>query len=352
MPNFIEEIQIGNFRGVEDLDIQDLSTINILVGDNNSGKTSVLEAIKLLASPRDIGSFIRTITSRTNRTNKSDLIDTISSAFKKEDDSFYIKMGCTREKDKIELTLIGKIKVLIDLSESNENQANDEKIFGLNVKVLKNEETLESTEKKIKPGQKFEIKDEAEIYHAIFMPVTVSLYASCIKFYPDVVKFDKKDLFIQTLQIFDKDIKDITIIDDMIWVHHNKKQTMPLFSYGSGVQKSLLISILLVLAQDGIILIDEIESAIHSKALTEVFSFIIKACKELNVQMFATTHSLEAVDKLLKAGGYEEEAQNTNDLIRIITLRDNEITGKTTARVLTGKEAFYKRDTYEMELRI
>ena len=47
-------------------------------------------------------------------------------------------------------------------------------------------------------------------------------------------------------------------------------------------------------------MIDEIESALHVTALTRVFELLIHNCKAYNVQVFATTHSLEAVDAILE----------------------------------------------------
>ena len=44
----IQDIKIENFRGITSLEIQDFKKINIFVGKNNCGKTSVLEALFLV----------------------------------------------------------------------------------------------------------------------------------------------------------------------------------------------------------------------------------------------------------------------------------------------------------------
>lgn len=43
----IDQLIIENFRGINHIEVNDLRRINIFVGENNSGKTSVLEAIFL-----------------------------------------------------------------------------------------------------------------------------------------------------------------------------------------------------------------------------------------------------------------------------------------------------------------
>ena len=47
MPNIVlKDLHIKNFKGIKDLFFDDLVEINLLVGESNSGKTTVLEAIK------------------------------------------------------------------------------------------------------------------------------------------------------------------------------------------------------------------------------------------------------------------------------------------------------------------
>lgn len=46
----LKTVKIENFRGFESFELQNLGRLNLLVGKNNSGKTSILEAIRLLCS--------------------------------------------------------------------------------------------------------------------------------------------------------------------------------------------------------------------------------------------------------------------------------------------------------------
>ncbi len=49
----IHSIEIDGYRGFDRFEMNDLGLVNLLVGRNNSGKTSVLEAIYLLTSKGD-----------------------------------------------------------------------------------------------------------------------------------------------------------------------------------------------------------------------------------------------------------------------------------------------------------
>ena len=49
----LDNVTIDGFRGLRNLRLDELGLINILVGKNDSGKTSVLEALSILCNPLD-----------------------------------------------------------------------------------------------------------------------------------------------------------------------------------------------------------------------------------------------------------------------------------------------------------
>lgn len=51
---YINSLDIQSFRGISSLQLDQLSSINILTGDNNSGKTSVLEVIESYSNPESL----------------------------------------------------------------------------------------------------------------------------------------------------------------------------------------------------------------------------------------------------------------------------------------------------------
>ena len=46
----VRDLSIKNYRCFEDFYVDSLAQVNLIVGDNNSGKTSFLEAIYLLVN--------------------------------------------------------------------------------------------------------------------------------------------------------------------------------------------------------------------------------------------------------------------------------------------------------------
>ena len=98
---------------------------------------------------------------------------------------------------------------------------------------------------------------------------------------------------IVTMRYLNKNGVPVPVVDT------DTREAVPLSEYGDGMKKALAMMEAVLKAENGVLLIDEYESAIHPSAMDSVFSFILKASKELNIQLFMTTHSLEALDKLL-----------------------------------------------------
>ena len=62
---FLKSMEINQFRGIQQLTVSDFSNINLIVGDNNSGKTTFLEAIELLFARAQLNSIRNVINQRT-----------------------------------------------------------------------------------------------------------------------------------------------------------------------------------------------------------------------------------------------------------------------------------------------
>ena len=90
-------------------------------------------------------------------------------------------------------------------------------------------------------------------------------------------------------------------------IEHRRFGNVPLYAYGDGMKKIFSLAAHLLDAKDGILLIDEIETSLQSSNLQHVFTWLLHACRQLHVQLFATTHSLEAVSALVSCAVEDTE---------------------------------------------
>lgn len=71
MNTHIKSFNIYDFRGIKNLKLNDLKGINIITGDNNSGKTSVLEVINYLSGVDSLSNLAYSTTRGVNDYNQA-----------------------------------------------------------------------------------------------------------------------------------------------------------------------------------------------------------------------------------------------------------------------------------------
>ena len=82
---------------------------------------------------------------------------------------------------------------------------------------------------------------------------------------------------------------------------HKRLGRTPLSIFGDGLRHVFILAGAVAAVKGGLLLVDELETAIHTDMLHNVFDWLVKACIQSDVQLFATTHSLETVDAVIGA---------------------------------------------------
>lgn len=371
----IKEFNADNYRGIKDLSLKNLSDINIIVGNNNSGKSSLLESLLLISAPSNFSNVL--IVSRMRdriggvTTGSPIMFDSFLYLFNKKSDILNIKLSMILDNRLVGMEISGRTSnAIIDLNELPRyirNKRNDI----TETKALLETEEIEVFNGKLswdiegEQGTFLEYNNEEDIsYHKYIRmvefkkrePIINVVHLSIIDHIVDntfrniTSNSSITKEVVQVLNTFDEDIIDLKIVEQdykrfVQTVESKSMGNMPLSVYGDGIKKVIAIANAIVGAKDGILLIDEIETSIHKSAMLKVYSWMIDSIKKYNVQLFITTHSMEVVDEMLLAN---EDAIN-NDMVRVITLIKKE--NQTVTRVLTGKKAMQVREDYDMELR-
>lgn len=92
------------------------------------------------------------------------------------------------------------------------------------------------------------------------------------------------------------------------------EQRIPLGSMGEGIKRLLVLSLNLVNSAGGYLLVDEIDTGLHHSVMVGMWRLVLEAAKRLDVQVLATTHSLDCVHSL--AALYEGQS-SVRDLISL-----------------------------------
>lgn len=119
-----------------------------------------------------------------------------------------------------------------------------------------------------------------------------------------VIKSGEKNKIIEILKLFEESVFDFNILSDgqIIVNLKNKKGeniSIGISNFGDGMKKALVLISKLIACENGILLIDELETGIHKDVMGKIFNYILNEAEKYNVQLFVATHSLEAIETLL-----------------------------------------------------
>jgi len=78
---------------------------------------------------------------------------------------------------------------------------------------------------------------------------------------------------------------------------------VPLPLVGEGMNRAAFLAMALWNVRRGVLLVDEIENGLHHSVMAKVWAAIASAAKDLDVQVFATTHSYECVEAAVEGIG-------------------------------------------------
>lgn len=359
----LESIFIESFRGLRNLQLKELGRINLLVGVNNSGKTSLLEALSIYSQPLDLREWwiISSQREREDRFVRSSILDSFQWLFPQESISTE-KTALDQEfhTGKISISSSGSFPISNLLStytiieelriprrrfaggEDEDDSA--ELVNGLDMQIevtptiggMDNQLSLdlpiqdESSRGVSINGNQLRLQiweGESSIrlprlrrYNVpieTVTPVSHRIESHQFRLLSEARYQNFKGDVVDLLSRVDCNIKDIEILTDpksvssrnqfSIYIQHEKLGLAPLATFGDGIRRLLHIALKMVRVRGGILLIDEIESTIHTEALQSSYSWLAKWCEEMDVQIFATTHSLEAVDALLEVTNSEDD---------------------------------------------
>jgi AAA15 family ATPase/GTPase len=371
MEHHISDINIKSFRGIKNLELKNVNQINILTGDNNNGKTSILEVIQSYQNPADIREW-RSLLRRNGQGRMSsdityyegfyDLFN-INDDEKKIEYSISLNSGENHKvsmssKESVEEILEKDYESLRGFAITGGDGQQDDNVHTVpKMKINISFDEKAVCEQEIYDGQvvlAFK-NDEACAEYAYDGRI---IYISPIRHAEGSVYlrrvFDYPELYEQMLQVlreYDEDIISINYdVDENRYGRGSYKilskanrKALPLNVYGDGMKKAVLLMSAVIAAKDGILLLDEFETAIHTSAMTRTFKWILETCVKLNVQVFLTSHSSEAIDKLLKC------SPDSLNRISVYTLyKDDE---GMSVRQLSGRKAIEAQDEMGLELR-
>ena len=339
----LKSLKIENFRCFPSFEMGQLGRLNLIVGTNNSGKTSILEAVQLLFNSSftfDFEILGEIITGRSEYVINDEYQDrnlVVRHLFYNHQISIDSKFTISgRSFGGNQAELIVSIKNIKTFTTTT-----DQESLFLCVKHLIDSMAVETP---------FKLSSEGMLSLKILQSATNNLNHSksniqfvnssslttekALNLFEDTVLTPEEDLVIQALQIIEPRIKRIAPLigkngykgtHGSFIVQTSENQRIPIGSMGDGMWRMLGLALAIVNAKDGVLLVDEIDTGLHFTVMSDMWKMIWETAKRLNVQVFATTHSNDCWTSLADIANAENPSEDGITIHRVEKGKQNSI---------------------------
>lgn len=285
----LSELEITNFRGIDQLHLTDLQRINLIVGKNNTGKTTLLEALRLLVAEG-------------HSTVLNHLLQNHDQFTPSQEESyaafFYHTPDHTADRCTIKGTFkqpYGKITHVLELRAPQ--PATGEPRYQLVYADGRPPFDAPASIPTATAHPDANASPDHPRDRCVFLPLLPSV-ADLQAWWDHITLTPQEDLVTSFLQnVIDSRIEKLDLSSGKARVKlKGLAQPQPLRTLGDGVQKVLALALALVNApKHRLLLIDEIELGLHYSTLEKLWLEVFRFAQNWEVQIFATTHSLDAL---------------------------------------------------------
>jgi hypothetical protein len=334
----MRELTIENYRCFEKLHVKDLAQVNLIVGKNNVGKTSFLEAVYLYVSKGWPIAWLETLSARdlTNenffRIEDSDLKNNyfINGLFHipatvplsifsiKSNLDFELTTCLTQVKDKnpfqfrLNIPPAFLLSTVIDKTDS-----------GIDREILFPVQADYSTSSLgIRHASITIHQPEDSAAPSYFIEVRGLEFSQLRNLWDLISLTPEEDDVEKAMQILEPQLERIGFSNSQSSLSgikirlKGKPDPVPLSSLGDGMRRLLGIAMGLAASKSGYLIIDEIDMGLHYGVQESMWRLVLETAKRLNVQVFATTHSWDCI-AAFQAALAEMEDQSIGKLIRL-----------------------------------
>lgn len=368
MAIILKNLYVDCYRGINQLDLEDFNHVNILVGDNNAGKTSVMEMICALRAPLSVNVWNEIARKKSGSSRGILFYNAYRNMFPidkekriqfKGDFTEFQELSVCMTAEEYRTTITDREQNRVNGFIRTGNQNVEDTYIDTNVMEIKIQADCEEIKFEIydfqrKPPREFAGDTESpniktRIHsNTAFLEPRDGLENEFSYMKKAILDAEYHEQLIRILKEFDPAITGILAVEEMgstvYYVRtsdHNS--AVPISVYGDGLKKSLAIFAAMASNKDGIVLIDEVETSIHTSAMKMVFRTLVRWARKLNIQLFVSTHSKEALDTLLTCDS------DYSDGINVYTLYRKE--QKNYVRKLSCKGALDLQNKMGMEIR-
>ncbi len=341
----LPSLRIENYRPFRHLVLPHCGRINLIVGKNNVGKSSLLEALRLYAQRGAPSLIWRLLDERDENLSRTGLGETLDN----EDDleyadpledimcMFYGGQQGASGPQLIRIGPIGQPKLNLDIAlewvKAEVQQLRLDLFDGEHTEPLFPTVIVRFGDAQLhsvnlanpynRLRRSYPRSTEVRDLRSAFVAANGLERSQIAQLWDKTALTPLERRVVEALRIIAPEVERVTFIaeregaSDRIPIVQVRGQAtrISLRSLGEGMNRMFGIALALVNAQGGLLLIDEIESGLHYSVQADMWRLVFETARRLNVQVFATTHSGDCLETFGRVAIEDEQTEGV--LIRL-----------------------------------
>ena len=318
-------IEISGYRGFDSFRLSGLGRVNLLVGMNNSGKTSILECIEFLqsgGSPDVLYSILSRRGESEHWSRSGRVMPAVKHLFA---DHVVVGRRLTITGEELDgakrlgrqVTMYTEAVEADELLSNADDDSDDGEFEELTPYALHVESPLmiepfktKMTSDGLLPEFRFVRSSQLTRPAALFLRTEGMTVADVGRYFAEVVLTDREEHVVNALRVVEPAIERIAPVafetprlpgrartGVFLRLEHIDDR-VPIGSLGDGLWRMLGLALALANSRGGVLLIDEIDTGFHYTVMKDMWRMVSERAAALSVQVFATTHSRDCYESL------------------------------------------------------
>jgi len=310
----LTSLEIENFKCFRQLKIEPLAKVNLFVGTSNSGKTSILEALAIIPGKSS------------QQPNNVDWMLFRNGANDGPVNEEYAKWQFNE--------FANSKKIVINFECDTEPRFG--KVF-LSTSPPDAPGVYRPINSTPPPVFRWSLPKDLSLNTSVVTTSKLSAFELARSYDRWTLRAENDDRFVHFLQAVDPRLKSLRPMEHtgqrMLYADLRLPERIALPLLGEGFNRLVQVFGAIIGEGANIVLIDEIENGLHWSALPQIWTGIREAVNKEEVQIFATTHSLECISAA--ADAFKGEPKNDlavhrlerleNGDIRCVTMNEDEL---------------------------
>ena len=313
----LKSLKMTGFRAFEAYTLDSLSRVNLVVGKNNSGKTSVLEAVDLLVSSGSPGAIAESAQRRAEmrsvewRSPGFGRVPSIAHLFYghacEPGARFELRGPQSSDRVSVELRSLDELddEILSDLLGGFDDrlppEASPAMALAITPNVRKGSEFFPVTEEGLllrDLRRRWEPRRSTR-----FLSLTSMDPPFLAEAWNALVTDGRENEVVEDMKLLVPDIDSIHFLTSgrlstaggIVVGLRTEGSRLPLGTFGDGMRRLLLLRLALANNADSYVLVDEIDTGLHWTVMAGMWRLVVEVARNSRLQLFATTHSHDCI---------------------------------------------------------